>query len=95
MCCIFASLLLLGPRFVGLIWWIARPALWQSAFSTWIWPVLGLVFLPWTTLMYMLIFPGGITGFEWVLIVFSVIADLASYGGSAYGNRDRIPGYSS
>ncbi len=94
MCCIFATLVLLGPRIVGAIWWIVRPALWQTAFSTWIWPLLGLIFLPWTTLMYMLVFPNGVTGFEWVLMAIAVIADIASYGGSAYGNRDRIPGYS-
>ena len=93
MCCIFAMLLLLGPRISGAIWWIARPNLWATAFSSWIWPLLGLVFLPWTTLMYLLVFPAGVNGLEWVLIVFSVIADLASYAGSAYGNRDRIPGY--
>jgi preprotein translocase subunit SecY len=93
MCCIFASLLLLGPRVVGLFWWILRPAYWQLAFSHWIWPVLGLIFLPWTTLMYLLVFAGGITGFDWLWIGLAVVADIASYGGSAYGNRDYIPGY--
>jgi hypothetical protein len=95
MCCIFATLVLLGPRVTGAIWWIARPNLWSIAFSSWIWPLLGLIFLPWTTLMYMLVFGGGVTGFEWILIGLSVVADIASYGGSAYGNRDRIPGYAS
>jgi hypothetical protein len=93
MCCIFATLLLLGPRITGIIWWIARPTYWSTAFSSWIWPLLGLLFLPWTTLMYLLVFPGGISGFEWFLIGLSVFADIVSYGGSAYGNRDRIPGY--
>ena len=93
MCCVFTMLLVLGPRFAGLIWWLARPVLWQTAFTTWIWPALGLVFLPWTTLMYMLVFANGITGFEWVFMGLAVLADIASYGGGAYGNRDRIPGY--
>jgi hypothetical protein len=95
MCCIFATLLLLGPRITGAIWWIARPNLWATAFSSWIWPLLGLIFLPWTTLMYLLVFAGGITGIEWLLIALAVVGDLASYGGSAYGNRNRIPGYGS
>jgi hypothetical protein len=95
MCCIFATLVLLGPRVTGAIWWIARPNYWSLAFSSWIWPLLGLIFLPWTTLMYLLVYPNGTTGFEWLLIGLSVVADIASYGGSAYGNRDRIPGYSS
>ena len=67
MCCIFTLLVVLGPRVAGVIWWLVRPALWQTAFNTIIWPILGLIFLPWTTLMYMLVFPGGVVGFEWVL----------------------------
>lgn len=94
MCCVFASLVMLGPRISGAIWWIARPGYWDLAFSHWIWPLLGLIFVPWTTLMFLLVYPGGVVGFlEWALIAFSVIADIASYGGSAYGNRDRIPWY--
>jgi len=92
MCCIFASLVLLGPRIVGALWWLFRPVLWQSAFSHWIWPLLGLVFLPWTTLMWVLVYTGGVTGIEWLFIAMAVFADIASYAGSAYGNRDRIPG---
>ena len=90
MCCIVTMMLLIGPRITGVIWWILRPALWNTAFGSLIWPVLGLIFLPWTTLLYMLLFPGGITGFEWFLIVLGVLADITTYGGGAYGNRDRI-----
>ncbi len=95
MCCGLAILVLFGPRLLGVLWWIARPVVWQAAFNgAWLWPVLGLIFLPWTTLMYVLVSPGGITGFEWVLIGLAVLADIASYSGSAYGNRRRMPGYS-
>jgi hypothetical protein len=90
MCCIFAILVMLGPRITGVIWWLFRPALWETAFSSIIWPVLGLIFLPWTTLMYMLVFPGGLTGFEWLMIGVSVFVDVATYSGSIYGNRDRF-----
>jgi hypothetical protein len=95
MCCVFTLLVVLGPRVAGIIWWIARPALWQSAFNTVVWPILGLIFLPWTTLMYMLVFPGGVVGFDWFWIVLAVFADVASYAGGGYGNRNRIPGYTS
>jgi len=83
-------MLLIGPRITGVIWWILRPGLWNTAFGSLIWPVLGLIFLPWTTLLYMLLFPGGITGFEWFLIALGALADITTYGGGAYGNRDRI-----
>ena len=93
MCCLFALLVLIGPRFVGALWWLFKPGLWQTAFSSWIWPLLGLIFLPWTTLIYILVFSGGLTGFEWIFLGMAFFADVASYAGSAYGNRDRIPGY--
>ena len=89
---VFAILVLFGPRLGVLVWWLLRPTYFQTVFSTWIWPLLGLVFLPWTTLMYLIVAPGGLNGFKWFLIVLGIIADIASYGGSAYGNRDRIPG---
>jgi hypothetical protein len=94
MCCLFASLVLLGPRVAGAFWWLLQPVRWQAAFdNSFIWPFLGLIFLPWTTLMYVVVSPGGATGFDWVWLALAVVADIASYGGSAYGNRDRIPGY--
>ena len=93
MCCFFTTLVLLGPRAAILIWWLAQPVRWQAAFDTWIWPLLGFIFVPWTTLMYVLVAPGGVAGFDWVWIALAVVADVAMWGGGAYGNRDRIPGY--
>lgn len=94
MCCLFATLVLLGPRIAGLFWWIVQPVRWQAAFNgSFLWPLLGLLFLPWTTLMYVIVSAGGVTGFDWFWVALAVVADIASYSGSAYGNRDRIPGY--
>jgi hypothetical protein len=95
MCCFLTVLLLLGPRVAGVIWWIARPIMWQAAFNgAWIWPVLGIIFLPWATLMYVLFAGnGGVTGFEWVWVGLGVLADIASYGGGGYGNREHLPMY--
>jgi hypothetical protein len=92
MCCFFTALVLLGPRFAVLIWWLIRPAYFNAVFNTWIWPLLGLIFLPWTLLMYLIVGGGGIIGFDWVWLGLALIADIASYTGVAYGNRDRIPG---
>ena len=99
MCCLFTILIFLGPRIAGIIWWIARPAFWVgatggSAFDTWIWPVLGLVFLPWTTLMYVSVHSNGIVWWEWLFIALAVVIDIGAYGGGGYKNKDRIPGMS-
>lgn len=92
MCCLITSLFLLGPRAAILIWWLLQPVRWQATFDSFIWPFLGFLFAPWTTLMYVLVAAGGITGFDWIWIGLAVVADIAMWSGGAYGNRNRIPG---
>jgi hypothetical protein len=90
MCCGLAILALLGPRALAIFWWIFDTSSWNRAFDSVIWPILGIVFLPWTTIMYLLVYQGGITGFDWVWMGLAVAVDIASYGGSAYGNKDKL-----
>jgi hypothetical protein len=91
MCCFFTTLVFFGPRLVVLIWWLVRPVYYQLVFQGWLLPLLGLIFLPWTTLMYLIVFgANGIVGFDWFWLVLAFLADLGSYGGGAYGNRDRL-----
>lgn len=94
MCCMFTSLVLFGPRFAIIIWGLVQPARWQLAFDTFVWPLLGFLLLPWTTLMYVAVSPLGVVGFDWFWIVIGVVADLFSWFGGAYTNRDRIRSYS-
>ena len=94
MCCFFTVLILLGPRVAGIIWWIVQPNRWVgdsavSAFSSIIWPILGIIFLPWATLMFVIIAP--VAGFwDWLFLILAIFADVASYGGGGFGNRDRL-----
>ena len=90
MCCFLTVLVFLGPRFADIVWWIINPNLWNRAFSSALWPILGIIFLPWTTLMYVLVFPGGLTFFEWLMMALFVFFDIASYAGGGYGNRQRF-----
>jgi hypothetical protein len=95
MCCFFTTLVLLGPRFASLIWWLINPFRFSAAFSSVIWPILGIIFLPWTTLMYLIVWSPatGIVGLDWLWLGIAVVADIGSYAGGGYGNRNRIPGY--
>lgn len=93
--CLFLSLLLFGPRVVILFWWIAEPVRWSATFDTFFVPLLGFLFLPWTTLMYVLVSPLGVEGIDWLWIGLAVAADAASYAGGALGGRGRVPGYGS
>ena len=89
MCCIMSILLFLGPRFGIVVWWLVDPSRWDRLFSTFIWPFLGFLFVPWTTLIYVAVGVGGVRGFDWIWIGLALVADLSSYGGAGYGNRER------
>ena len=88
MCCFFSALVLAGPRLAILVWWLIDPARWQAAFSNFFWAFLGFIFAPWTTLMWVSVAPGGVTGFDWIILGIGVFADIASYSASAYERRE-------
>jgi len=92
MCCLFLAVGLLGPRigFLG-VWLFSSPNRVSLAFQGgWLLPLLGLLFLPWTALAYVLAYAPviGVTGF-WgpVLVVLGLLADLSSYGAGARARR--------
>jgi hypothetical protein len=93
MCCLFTAVVLVGPRFGIIVWGLAQPARWELAFDTFVWPMLGFILLPWTTLMYVTVAPTGVNGLDWLWIGIAVLMDIATYSGGAYGNRDRIRSY--
>lgn len=91
MCCVFTILLFFGPRLASLFWWLINRLYVNLAFSdSWVLAILGWIFLPWLTLMYLIVYPGGITGFDWIWLGLGLLADVASYAGGGYGNRGRL-----
>ena len=96
MCCLLTTLVFFGPRLGILVWWLIAPIYVSSAFGDrWLLIILSWAFIPWTTLMYIAIGGAPLVGFDWVWLILGVLADVASYSGGFYGNRDEIPGYSS
>jgi hypothetical protein len=95
--CLFAAVALLFPRIAFVLLWLARPAAIDATFGTIIWPLLGFVFLPFTTLLYVLLFTAGpgIEGWDWLWLAGAVFLDLGHYGATAYANRDKVPGLGS
>jgi hypothetical protein len=82
-CCAFALILAGAPRAAFLVWWLMQPARFSATFSTIMWPLLGVLFLPWTALMYVIVAPGGISVINWIFLALALFADLGSYGGGA------------
>ena len=87
MCCLFMILAVIGPRTAAIVWWLADPTRWSLTFDTWVMPVLGVIFLPWLTLAYVLVAPGGVNGLDWVVLLVAFIIDIAMYSGSAARSR--------
>ena len=87
MCCLFASLVLIGPRFAILVWWIIDQTRWDAAFDNFLVPFIGWLLVPWTTMMYVVVFPGGVEGFDWIILGIGILADLASWMSGGVGGR--------
>jgi hypothetical protein len=94
MCCFFTALVFFGPRLGFLVYWLIAPIRVNAAFATfnlpWLVGLLSLIFVPWTALMFVIVFP--LNGWDWLWIGLGVAADIASYVGG-YQNRQQVPGY--
>lgn len=80
--CLLAILALLTPRIVIILMLIFSNYL-ESAYQTLLWPLLGFLFLPLTTLAYAFGYHqtgGSPTGIYIALIVIAVLIDLGSFG---------------
>ena len=77
-------------RIMLLIAWIARPALMNATFSSFIIPCLGFMFLPFTTLMYVFLKQGvgAIQGLDWLWLFLAALLDIASIGAAGASNRN-------
>ena len=83
--CLFFTMLLLGPRAAIVLSYFVWPARWELAFDSFLWPALGFLVLPWTTLMYLFVAPGGVNGLDVFWLVLTALLDLGSlFGGARY-----------
>ncbi|MCK4375487.1 MAG: hypothetical protein KAX19_09165 [Candidatus Brocadiae bacterium] len=83
--CILTTIALLMPRVLMVVIllmtdWFGR------AYETVIWPVLGFLFMPYTTLAYMAahIRGGGLSGGWLALLIVAVILDIGHWGGGGH-----------
>lgn len=75
-------LILACPRLISFIIFVFTNW-WGQAYETVIWPILGFIFLPWTSLVYMAAMLHNnhqVTGWWVVLMVIAVLSDLGSAG---------------
>ena len=83
-CCLFSVVALISPRLAVFLLWIFGDVL-SRASSSWIIPLLGFLFLPWTTLVYAVTRDGSsghhLHWFDWVFVALAFFVDLSSYAG--------------
>jgi len=87
--CLFALIAAISPRAGIILLWVFTNYV-NATFSTWIWPLLGLIALPWTTLMYILVAAplGGISFWGWFFVIIGLVMDVSAHAQS-YQNRQQ------
>jgi hypothetical protein len=87
--CLFLIITAISPRAGIVLLWIFTNYV-NAAFNTWVWPLLGLVALPWTTMMYILIAApvGGISFWGWLMVAIGFLMDISAHAQS-YASRDQ------
>jgi hypothetical protein len=82
------------PRVSTLLLWRARPDLVAAAFGgRRLWPVLGIAFLPFATLLYVTRrSTAGVVGWDRLWLFLAVAIDISQASGSAVANRNRMSG---
>jgi hypothetical protein len=88
--CLIALIGLFSPRLALFLVWLFSDLL-SRAFDGALVPLLGFFLLPWTTLVYALVYSSSdrVDGFEWFLVAVAFLIDLGAYGGGERFRRER------
>ena len=88
MCCVLGLLAFLGPRLVIFLLWLFTNYL-SRAFDGFLLPVLGFLFLPWTTIAWAIAQNefSGTNGIGLLVIAVGLLLDIGVLGGGARGRR--------
>lgn len=89
--CLFGMLAGFFPRIaLGLVWIFTDYV--KNVFDGFLLPFLGLLFLPYTTLFYVLAYKPvtGLTTWGLFFVIFGFVLDMMTYAGNAYTNRSTI-----
>jgi hypothetical protein len=93
MCCLIALLGMIFPRAALVLVWLFDPPFINNAYPSIIVPILGLLFLPLTTLAYAFAFT--LEGGPWnngggiIIMIIGLLFDLGCLGGGVHDQRDR------
>ena len=86
MCCWLLIGFAFAPRVALFLMWLFNDRI-SGAFDGVLLPLAGFFLMPWTTLVYVLVAPGGLNLFETVFLVIAAGADIGVWGGGAKKRR--------
>ena len=90
-CCLLAAVGSFFPRMALLLMWIFTSYV-DRAFTGILLPLVGLIFLPFTTIMFCLVYSpaaGGVVGANWIWVFLGLLLDIMSYTSGGYGQSRR------
>ena len=78
-------LVALFARLALLVVWLSTPLVDRAFHGGWLLPLLGILFLPITTLVYVLVYAlsGDVTGWSWLWVVLAFLLDLTAHSAPA------------
>jgi hypothetical protein len=87
-CCIFAVAASFFPRLALLVMWLFTDVV-TTAFERSIWPLLGVVILPVTTIVFSVTHhaAGGVAGIGWLWVALGLAMDVLLFSGGGYMAR--------
>ncbi|HLX63435.1 MAG TPA: hypothetical protein VKX17_19345 [Planctomycetota bacterium] len=89
MCCLVLLLAFFGPRTALVYLWLVGYL--DGVFATVLWPLIGFLFLPFTTLVYAFaMHNGGLTNFAVVMLIVAALLDFGVLGGAERHRRRRV-----
>jgi hypothetical protein len=88
--CLFSLLVAGAPRLALVLLWIFRPERVEQAFDTFLLPIMGLIFVPVLTFVYVLMAPEGIEGLDWLWLGLALMVDIGVWAAGGYLNRRRL-----
>lgn len=87
------QLLFVVARVASVVVWFTTPLITRAFHGGWIVPLLGVLFLPLTTLTYTIVaaVAGSVTGLGWLWVIGALLFDLVSYSGQTSKRRSGLP----
>ncbi len=84
MCCLLLVAGLIGPRVAFVLTWIFSDRTSIAFHNSFLWPLFGVILLPWTALAYVFAYTPifGVSTLGWVIVALGFFLDLATYAGN-------------